>query len=163
MVGETSPGDSTCLSPLGRVRRPSQSAAEPPQRPNKPKGYPRATQGLPEGYPRATQGGHTRATPEQCRSNTGAPGYPRPAGTVSPPLRQTANPLNCDLSGVCSARRASPDTTTEAGGHANRNAGFIRQAGAPHWGCWMNPAFRWKCPSAPARVRDWDCGLRPAE
>ncbi len=37
---------------------------------------------------------------------------------------------------------AHPDTTTKAGGHANRNAGFIRQEGKWHWGCRMNPAFR---------------------
>jgi hypothetical protein len=28
--------------------------------------------------------------------------------------------------------RAHPDTTTKAGSHANRNAGFIRQAGEWH-------------------------------
>ncbi|MCX6912180.1 MAG: hypothetical protein WCK27_07670 [Verrucomicrobiota bacterium] len=27
-----------------------------------------------------------------------------------------------------------PDTPTKAGGYANRNAGFIRQAGEPHSG-----------------------------
>jgi hypothetical protein len=32
---------------------------------------------------------------------------------------------------------------------ANRNAGFIRQAGEWHWGCRMNPAFRWWCQDAP--------------
>jgi hypothetical protein len=42
-------------------------------------------------------------------------------------------------------------TTTKAGRHANRNAGFIRQAGEWHWGCRMNPAFRLRCPDAPAR------------
>ena len=46
-------------------------------------------------------------------------------------------------------QRAHPDTTTKAGGQANRNAGFIRQAGEPHWGCRMNPAFRWWCQDAP--------------
>ena len=38
--------------------------------------------------------------------------------------------------------RAHLGTTTKAGSHANRNAGFIRQAGEWHWGCRMNPAFR---------------------
>ena len=33
-------------------------------------------------------------------------------------------------------------TTTKAGGHVNRNAGFIRQTGEPHQGCRTNPAFR---------------------
>jgi hypothetical protein len=50
---------------------------------------------------------------------------------------------------MIAAIRAHPDTTTKAGGHANRNAGFIRQAGAPHQGCRMNPAFRWWCQDAP--------------
>ncbi|MEI7940184.1 MAG: hypothetical protein WCK27_26165, partial [Verrucomicrobiota bacterium] len=43
---------------------------------------------------------------------------------------------------------ALPDTTTKAGGHAKRNAGFIRQAGEPRQGCRMNPAFRWWCQEA---------------
>jgi hypothetical protein len=47
---------------------------------------------------------------------------------------------------------------------ARRNAGFIRQAGEWHWGCRMNPAFRWWCQDAPlveklcsdpATVRRW--------
>ncbi len=46
-------------------------------------------------------------------------------------------------------RRAHLGTTTKAGSHANRNAGFIRQAGEWHWGCRMNPAFRWWCQDAP--------------
>jgi hypothetical protein len=36
------------------------------------------------------------------------------------------------VSGRAWRGRAHPDTTTKAGGHANRNAGFIRQAGEPH-------------------------------
>ena len=40
-------------------------------------------------------------------------------------------------------------TTTKAGSYANRNAGFIRQAGEWHWGCRINPAFRWWCQDAP--------------
>jgi hypothetical protein len=40
-------------------------------------------------------------------------------------------------------------TTTKAGSHANRNAGFIRQAGEWHWGCRINPAFQWWCQDAP--------------
>jgi len=44
--------------------------------------------------------------------------------------------------------RALIGTTTKAGSHANRNAGFIRQAGEWHWGCRMNPAFRWWCQDA---------------
>ena len=40
-------------------------------------------------------------------------------------------------------------TTTKVGSHANRNAGFIRQAGEWHWGCRMNPALRWWCQVAP--------------
>src|ERR1035441_8357842 len=46
-------------------------------------------------------------------------------------------------------RRPHLRTTTKAGRHANRNAGFIRQAGEWHWGCRMNPAFRWLCQDAP--------------
>jgi len=49
------------------------------------------------------------------------------------------------------SQRAHPDTTTKAGSHANRNAGFIRQAGEWHSGCRMNPAFRWWCQDAPRR------------
>ncbi|MGO8930063.1 MAG: hypothetical protein ACLQU3_24610 [Limisphaerales bacterium] len=45
--------------------------------------------------------------------------------------------------------RAQLGTTTKAGSHANRNAGFIRQAGEWHWGCRINPAFRWWCQDAP--------------
>jgi hypothetical protein len=54
-------------------------------------------------------------------------------------------------------RRATAETvvkgrlcgiTTKASNHANRNAGFIRQAGEWHWGCRMNPAFRWWCQDA---------------
>jgi len=45
--------------------------------------------------------------------------------------------------------RAHPGTTTKAGSYANRNAGFIRQAGEWHWGCRINPAFRWQCQNAP--------------
>jgi len=37
---------------------------------------------------------------------------------------------------------AHPDTTTKAGGHANRNAGFIRQPQCGSLACRMNPAFR---------------------
>ena len=48
-------------------------------------------------------------------------------------------------------RRAYLGTTAEAGSHANRNAGFIRQAGEWHWGCRMNPAFRWWCQEAPGQ------------
>jgi hypothetical protein len=51
---------------------------------------------------------------------------------------------------VASKERAHLGTTTKAGSHANRNAGFIRQAGEWHWGCRMNPAFRW-CQVAPLR------------
>jgi len=46
-------------------------------------------------------------------------------------------------------REANLGTTTKAGSRANRNAGFIRQAGEWHWGCRMNPAFRWWCQDAP--------------
>ena len=42
--------------------------------------------------------------------------------------------------------------TTKTGSHANRNAGFIRQAGEWHWGCRINPAFRWWCQDAPPRM-----------
>jgi hypothetical protein len=51
-------------------------------------------------------------------------------------------------------RRAHLGTTTKTGSHANRNAGFIRQAGKWHWGCRMNPAFRWWCQDAPRRRQD---------
>lgn len=51
------------------------------------------------------------------------------------------------LSFTCGAPHLG--TTTKAGSHANRNAGFIRQAGEWHWGCRMNPAFRWWCQDAP--------------
>ena len=40
-------------------------------------------------------------------------------------------------------------TATKAGGHANRNAGFIRQAGEWHSGCRLNPAFRRWCQNMP--------------
>jgi hypothetical protein len=43
-----------------------------------------------------------------------------------------------------------PDTATTAGGHANRNAGFIRQRQCGSPTCRMNPAFRWWCQDAPA-------------
>jgi hypothetical protein len=46
-------------------------------------------------------------------------------------------------------RRAHFGTTTKAASHANRNAGFIRQVGEWHWGCRINPAFRWWCQDAP--------------
>ena len=51
------------------------------------------------------------------------------------------------------AAEAHPVPTTKAGSHANRNAGFIRQAGEWHWGCRMNPAFRWWCQDAPEEPR----------
>jgi hypothetical protein len=51
--------------------------------------------------------------------------------------------------------RAHLGTTTKAGSHANRNAGFIRQVGEWRWGCRMNPAFRWWCQDAPS-VEDID-------
>jgi hypothetical protein len=47
------------------------------------------------------------------------------------------------------SQRAHLGTTTKAGSHANRNAGFIRQADEWHWGCRINPAFRWWCQDAP--------------
>ena len=46
---------------------------------------------------------------------------------------------------------AHPDTTTKAGGYANRNAGFIRQPQCGSPACRMNPAFRWWCQEAPVR------------
>jgi hypothetical protein len=51
--------------------------------------------------------------------------------------------------------RALLGTTTKAGSHANRNAGFIRQAGEWHWGCRVNPAFRWWCQDAPDGPAPW--------
>jgi hypothetical protein len=45
-----------------------------------------------------------------------------------------------------------PDTTTKAGGYANRNAGFIRQPQCGSPACRMNPAFRWRCQDAPTAV-----------
>src|ERR1035437_1789414 len=39
--------------------------------------------------------------------------------------------------------------------HHHRNAGFIRQAGGPHWGCRMNPAFRLAGPPALVVVSGW--------
>ena len=56
------------------------------------------------------------------------------------------------LSFTCGAPHLG--TTTKAGSHANRNAGFIRQAGEWHWGCRMNPAFRWWCQEAPRLARE---------
>jgi hypothetical protein len=44
--------------------------------------------------------------------------------------------------------RAHLGSATKAGSHANRNAGFIRQAGERHWGRRLNPAFRWWCQDA---------------
>jgi CheY-like chemotaxis protein len=43
------------------------------------------------------------------------------------------------------------DTTTKAGGNANRNAGFIRQPRCGSPACRMNPAFRWWYQDAPGR------------
>src|ERR1035437_5026304 len=45
-----------------------------------------------------------------------------------------------------------PDTTTKAGGPANRNAGFIRQPQCGPPACRMNPAFRWWWQDAPFRL-----------
>ena len=42
-----------------------------------------------------------------------------------------------------------PDPATKADSRANRNAGFIRQVGEWHWGCRINPAFRWWRQEAP--------------
>jgi hypothetical protein len=44
---------------------------------------------------------------------------------------------------------AHPDTTTKAGCHAKRNAGFIRQPQFSSPACRMNPASRWWCQEAP--------------
>ena len=46
-------------------------------------------------------------------------------------------------------RGALLGTTAKADSRVNWNAGFIRQAGEWHWGCRMNPAFRWWCQDAP--------------
>ncbi|MCX6912970.1 MAG: hypothetical protein NT167_07990, partial [Verrucomicrobia bacterium] len=50
-------------------------------------------------------------------------------------------------------------TTTKADSRANRNAGFIRQAGEWHWGCRMNPAFHWWCQGAPGSAVSSNCHL----
>jgi hypothetical protein len=47
------------------------------------------------------------------------------------------------VNGPAGLVRTQLGTTTKAGSHATRNAGFIRQAGEWHWGCRINPAFRW--------------------
>ena len=62
--------------------------------------------------------------------------YAKPAPMQSPIQAVVGHPANLG-------------TTTKAGSHANRNAGFIRQAGEWHWGCRINPAFRWWCQDAP--------------
>jgi hypothetical protein len=56
------------------------------------------------------------------------------------------------------------DTTTKAGGYANRNAGFIRQPQCGSPACRMNPAFRWWSQDAPGPLRGLnpDTGHRPA-
>ncbi|MCX6925799.1 MAG: hypothetical protein NT154_21720, partial [Verrucomicrobia bacterium] len=46
-----------------------------------------------------------------------------------------------------------PDTTTKAGGYANRNAGFIRQPQCGSPGCRMNPAFWWRRQDMPTPSR----------
>jgi len=52
----------------------------------------------------------------------------------------------------CSSEvRALLGTTTKADSRANQNAGFTRQAGEWHWGCRINPAFRWWCQDASGR------------
>ena len=60
--------------------------------------------------------------------------------------------------------RAFLDTTSKADSRVNWNAGFIRQAGEWHWGCRMNPAFRWWCQEAPvfdAPACTWRCAGEP--
>ena len=51
---------------------------------------------------------------------------------------------------ICVGLGALPDTNTKAGGHANRNAGFIRQPQRGSPVCRMNPAFRWWCQDTPS-------------
>jgi len=54
-----------------------------------------------------------------------------------------------------------PNTTTKAGGYANRNAGFIRQPQCGSRACRMNPAFRWWCRDARGLGKSMDLGWHP--